>query len=271
MPPSTPTPDTPTQQCAGSSSTSHHLNVDKPRTPPHTTSGTCLASCDNCNPVTTSNNQTAQGPHKESCGLAIADFISSSYTSSSSDESGPDCAPELGSTFNTYTAAGQRNYSSGACKTRSCTESTDPSTYSGPQFIYDTGATSSFGSTRTPLDSTSACYRRIRGIGSNFCIARKEGPCKAIPNVALSNCFGRNLASVSQLTRAHNNQLTFDKDRVSTLVLVSHPTLSHPGFTSLAVPLLLVYTTWTWTHIATSLTTLLLVLPRSQLGRLLCK
>ena len=86
MPPSTPTPDTPTQQCAGSSSTSHHLNVDKPRTPPHTTSGTCLASCDNCNPVTTSNNQTAQGPHKESCGLAIADFISSSYTSSSSDE-----------------------------------------------------------------------------------------------------------------------------------------------------------------------------------------
>ena len=191
MPPSTPTPDTPTQQCAGSSSTSHHLNVDKPRTPPHTTSGTCLASCDNCNPVTTSNNQTAQGPHKESCGLAIADFISSSYTSSSSDESGPDCAPELGSTFNTYTAAGQRNYSSGACKTRSCTESADPSTYSGPQFIYDTGATSSFGSTRTPLDSTTACYRRIRGIGSNFCIARKEGPCKAIPNVALSNCFGR--------------------------------------------------------------------------------
>ena len=214
MPPSTPTPDTPTQQCAGSSSTSHHLNVDKPRTPPHTTSGTCLASCDNCNPVTTSNNQTAQGPHKESCGLAIADFISSSYTSSSSDESGPDCAPELGSTFNTYTAAGQRNYSSGACKTRSRTESADPSTYSGPQFIYDTGATSSFGSTRTPLDSTTACYRRIRGIGSNFCIARKEGPCKAIPNVAVSNCFGRNLASVSQLTRAHNNQLTFDKDRV---------------------------------------------------------
>ena len=269
MPPSTPTPDTPTQQCAGSSSTSHHLNVDKPRTPPHTTSGTCLASCDNCNPVTTSNNQTAQGPHKESCGLAIADFISSSYTSSSSDESGPDCAPELGSTFNTYTAAGQRNYSSGACKTRSRTESADPSTYSGPQFIYDTGATSSFGSTRTPLDSTTACYRRIRGIGSNFCIARKEGPCKAIPNVALSNCFGRNLASVSQLTRAHNNQLTFDKDRVYSGPRFP-PNSIPPGFHVVGNATPSGLSTWTWTHIATSLITLL-VLPRSQLGRLLCK
>ena len=211
MPTSGASPELPSQQPPGSTTppTSTPSPVNTPRTPPHPPSGDCLATCGICNPATiTNNSRTASGPRQESAGLVTA--ASHSSTSSSSDESGPD-APELDTSIQSFTATGKKRHASSLSRKASRSQSSADGRYTGPIFIYDTGATGSFGNSSTPLDSYRACYRRIRGIGKNICIAFKEGPCKAIPNVAISNCFGKNLASVSQLTKAHDNILVFDK------------------------------------------------------------
>ena len=88
-----------------------------------------------------------------------------------------------------------------------------PTEYTGPDFFFDTGATSSFGQITTPLDSSKPCFRQVRGINST-CIARIEGPCKAIPNVALSKDFDKNLASVSQLAKNYKESFIFDQHHV---------------------------------------------------------
>merc|ERR1711965_450963 len=49
---------------------------------------------------------------------------------------------------------------------------------------------------------------------NSHCVARIQGPCMAIPNVALSKDFKKNLASVSQLTKAHGDQISFDQHHV---------------------------------------------------------
>ena len=105
-----------------------------------------------------------------------------------------------------------------------------PKKYTGPAFFFDTGATSSFGGLKTPLDSTKPCFRQVRGINSH-CVARIQGPCMAIPNVALSKDFKKNLASVSQLTKAHGDQISFDQHHV--YAGQSIPPGSHPAGTSI--------------------------------------
>ena len=87
----------------------------------------------------------------------------------------------------------------------------DSSDYSDiPTFVYDTGATGSYGSHKTPLDQSRQACRHIKGIGGIQITADREGRCKAIPNVATSKRITRNLASVSQLTQHYNNTIAFD-------------------------------------------------------------
>ena len=93
----------------------------------------------------------------------------------------------------------------------SSSESDESSDYSHiPTFALDTGATGSYGSRQTPLDTSKPTRRKIGGIGGVVIHADREGSCKAIPNVALSDGIRRNLASVSQLTKHYGNLLAFD-------------------------------------------------------------
>ena len=90
-------------------------------------------------------------------------------------------------------------------------ESDESSDYSDiPKFALDSGATGSYGSRQTPLDTSKSTNRKIGGIGGVIIHADREGRCKAIPNVALSDGIRRNLASVSQLTKHYQNLLAFD-------------------------------------------------------------
>ena len=90
-------------------------------------------------------------------------------------------------------------------------ESDESSDYSDiPKFALDSGATCSYGSRQTPLDTSKSTNRKIGGIGGVIIHADREGRCKAIPNVALSDGIRRNLASVSQLTKHYQNLLAFD-------------------------------------------------------------
>ena len=79
-----------------------------------------------------------------------------------------------------------------------------------PKFALDTGATGSYASRSTPLESSRPTRRKIGGIGGVIIYADREGSCKAIPNVAQSDGISRNLASVSQLTKHYQNVMAFD-------------------------------------------------------------
>ena len=79
-----------------------------------------------------------------------------------------------------------------------------------PKFALDTGATGSYASRSTPLESSRPTRRKIGGIGGVVIYADREGSCKAIPNVAQSDGISRNLASVSQLTKHYQNVMAFD-------------------------------------------------------------
>jgi len=92
-----------------------------------------------------------------------------------------------------------------------------------PTFAYDTGATGSYASKRTPLEHSRPTRRKIGGIGGITITATREGRCKAIPNVATSKGISRNLASVSQLTRHYKNAMTFDDKHAYAIPPHLHP------------------------------------------------
>ena len=92
----------------------------------------------------------------------------------------------------------------------SSTDSEDSDYSHIPKFALDTGATGSYASRGTPLESSRPTRRKIGGIGGVIIHADREGRCKAIPNVAQSDGISRNLASVSQLTKHYHNVMAFD-------------------------------------------------------------
>ena len=125
----------------------------------------------------------------EATGLAHAAIGTDSFSSDTSSSKSPPFS-SLSSSF---------SFSSSSDS--SSLEADESSDYSDiPTFALDSGATGSYGSRQTPLDTSKSTNRKIGGIGGIIIQADREGRCKAIPNVALSDGIRRNLASVSQLT-----------------------------------------------------------------------
>ena len=110
----------------------------------------------------------------------------------------------------------------------SSTDSEDSDYSHIPKFALDTGATGSYASRRTPLESSRPTRRKIGGIGGVVIHADREGRCKAIPNVAQSDGISRNLASVSQLTKHYQNVMAFDH-KCAYAALQGKSTLTKPA------------------------------------------
>ena len=113
-----------------------------------------------------------------------------------------------------------------SCSQSTSTDSSSDDEYHGPVFYLDTGATGSYGSPSTPLDSARLCNRHVSGISGNPVRVFKQGPCGAIPNVGICKEFKRNLASVHQLAVHHKALYCFGADKA---YIIRDPTRLPPS------------------------------------------